>query len=52
MPPMNTVSPTARRDAAWADDAQRPLLIPSMMCADFNDLVGEVVALDAAGVDG
>lgn len=49
---MNISTPTARRDAAWSDDAQRPLLIPSMMCADFNDLVGEVTTLDAAGVDG
>lgn len=47
---MNTLP--ARRDASWSDDSHRPLLIPSMMCADFNDLVGEVVALDAAGVDG
>lgn len=49
---MNSATPTARRDAAWEDDAQKPLLIPSMMCADFNDLVGEVNALDDAGVDG
>lgn len=31
---------------------RRPSLWPSMMCADFDDLVGEVEALDAAGADG
>lgn len=44
-----------RRDASWVSrDGVRtsPLLIPSMMCADFDNLVGEVVDLDAAGVDG
>lgn len=30
----------------------RPLLFPSLMCANFDDLPGEVRALDAAGVDG
>lgn len=30
----------------------RPYLFPSLMCADFDDLPGEVRALDAAGVDG
>ena len=32
--------------------SERPLLIPSMMCADFDNLVGEVEALDEAGSDG
>lgn len=34
------------------DTALRPLLYPSLMCADFDDLPGEVRTLDTAGVDG
>jgi len=47
--------PRVRRDASWRAELggrTSPLLIPSMMCADFDNLVGEVESLDSAGVDG
>lgn len=47
------MSVQVRRDASWQTPGSvRPLLIPSMMCADFDNLVGEVEDLDTAGVDG
>lgn len=39
-------------DAGHRATAARPWLFPSLMCADFDDLTGEVRALDQAGVDG
>jgi ribulose-phosphate 3-epimerase len=48
---MATLGHAPRRVADGAR-AAAPALYPSLMCADFDDLPGEVRALDAAGADG